>query len=208
MNEALCSILCSEDEWLFDSDGKTIKFNKDGTGELSCRCNFSYWIFVEILWKNVKPPQDRSAFNPKGTNAAGQVLGQLDVEITLTRELPQSARRWAETHPDTAASMNRNLIDDAYKPKIFTITVVKGNFVEPCWVGDRSMDRQRYSYRLLFDKSPYSPRSEWRKPEGGPDDGRFWEIVDFVGRASPDSAKRQNPMNDPSASGWNSCIVS
>ena len=36
MNEALCSILSGEDEWCFDTDGRSVKFNKDGTGEV-CR---------------------------------------------------------------------------------------------------------------------------------------------------------------------------
>ena len=36
MNEALCSILSGEDEWCFDTEGRSIKFNKDGTGEV-CR---------------------------------------------------------------------------------------------------------------------------------------------------------------------------
>lgn len=34
MNEALCSILTEEDEWCFDAEGRSIKFNKDGTGEV------------------------------------------------------------------------------------------------------------------------------------------------------------------------------
>lgn len=38
MNEALCSILTGEGEWAFDFDGKYIKFNDDGTGEV-CSCN-------------------------------------------------------------------------------------------------------------------------------------------------------------------------
>ena len=35
MNEALCSILCGEDRWNFHmEDNRSIKFNKDGTGEV------------------------------------------------------------------------------------------------------------------------------------------------------------------------------
>ena len=37
MNEALCSILCGEEEWRYcDQVMRLIKFNKDGTGEV---CN-------------------------------------------------------------------------------------------------------------------------------------------------------------------------
>lgn len=34
MNEALCSILCGEEEWWYDQDGRSISFNSDGTGEV------------------------------------------------------------------------------------------------------------------------------------------------------------------------------
>ena len=34
MNEALCSILCNEPEWSFDTDGRSLKFDEDGTGEV------------------------------------------------------------------------------------------------------------------------------------------------------------------------------
>jgi hypothetical protein len=36
INEALCSILSREDEWCLDKEGRSIKFNEDGTGEV-CR---------------------------------------------------------------------------------------------------------------------------------------------------------------------------
>jgi hypothetical protein len=36
MNEALCSFFPREDEWCFDTEGRSIKFNEDGTGEV-CR---------------------------------------------------------------------------------------------------------------------------------------------------------------------------
>lgn len=34
MNEALCSILTSQEEWTFDFEGRYIKFREDGTGEV------------------------------------------------------------------------------------------------------------------------------------------------------------------------------
>ena len=36
MDEALCSILSGEYEWIYHEEGISIKFNKDGTGEV-CR---------------------------------------------------------------------------------------------------------------------------------------------------------------------------
>lgn len=40
MNEALCSILYGEDEWYYHAEGRHIKFNKDGTGEVSISLSF------------------------------------------------------------------------------------------------------------------------------------------------------------------------
>lgn len=34
MSESLRAILTGEDEWCFDTEGRSIKFNEDGTGEV------------------------------------------------------------------------------------------------------------------------------------------------------------------------------
>ncbi|KAI0450202.1 hypothetical protein F5B21DRAFT_491615 [Xylaria acuta] len=217
MNEALCSILSGEEDWHFDSEGRSIRFNKDGTGELECRCNLNFWILAELEWKSIQPPGNESgrtsaspghATTTKNDSSQPKLLGQIDLEITLTRRLAGRAHRWAEAHPSNAEHMNKNLTDDAYRTKSYTVRIERGNFIQPCYIGDQNLDTPRYSLRLLFDKSPYPPRSEWESPQGAPDEGRFWDHVEFVGRAAPDSARRQTPMNDPSASSWNSCIVS
>ncbi|KAI3340806.1 hypothetical protein F4824DRAFT_401190 [Ustulina deusta] len=217
MNDALSSILCGEEDWHFDSEGRSIRFNKDGTGELECRCNLNFWILVELEWKSLHPqnkePGPRSASLDQTTttkSGSGQpeLLGQLGLEITLTKRLAGRARSWAEEHPSNAELLNKNLTDDAYRTKSYTVRIERGNFIQPCYIGSQNSDTPRYSLRLLFDKSPYPPRSEWVDPEGAPDQGRFWDHVEFVGRAAPDRARRQKPMNDPSASSWNSCIVS
>ncbi|RWA08862.1 hypothetical protein EKO27_g6228 [Xylaria grammica] len=217
MNEALCSILSSDEDWHFHSDGRSIRFNGDGTGELTCRCNLNFWILAEFEWKSIRPQHNEphrapasSGYTPTTKNNGNrpELLGQLDLEITLTRRLAARARRWAEEHPSNAKHMNQSLADDAYRTKLYTIRVERGNFIEPCYVGYKNSDAKRYSFRLLFDKSPYPPRSEWLSPQGGPNDGCFWDHVEFVGRAAPDSARRQRPMNDPSISERNSCAVS
>jgi len=236
MDEALCSILCSEEDWYWDWDGRSIRFNADGTGEvcmllkialglitnvqkLQCRSNLSYWILAEFEWRTIQRQDSASSQIPAGPaptvsakNRAGQpqLLGRLDLEITLTKKLARRARAhpWAEMHPENAANMNGFLADDACRPKSYAVRIERGNFIQPSYIGSQNLDIQRYSLRLLFDRSPYPPRSEWKDSQRGPDDGRFWEHVEFVGRAAPDSARRQIPMNDPSVSSWNSCAVS
>ncbi|TGJ87995.1 hypothetical protein E0Z10_g718 [Xylaria hypoxylon] len=217
MNEALCSILSGEEDWHFDEEGRSIRFNKDGTGELECRCNLNYWILAELEWKSVKPQDTESSptlgssdqtTTVKNDSSQPELLGKLDLEMTLTRRLAGRARRWAELHPENEKYMNQSLTDDAYWTKSYTVRIERGNFIQPCYIGHQSSDTQRYSVRLLFDKSPYPPRPEWKNPQGGPDEGQFWDHVEFVGRAAPDSARRQRPMNGPTASSWNNCVVS
>ena len=112
MNEALCSILCKEDEWCFDAEGRSIKFNEDGTGEvcmpipvplrwsltawkLWCKCNLNYWICAELEWKSVKPldrvepPCQIVGIAAATRNKTPRLLGELRLEITLTKRLPR-----------------------------------------------------------------------------------------------------------------------
>ncbi|KAI1137503.1 hypothetical protein F5Y05DRAFT_414062 [Hypoxylon sp. FL0543] len=205
MNEALCSILSGEKEWYFDTEGRYIKFNQDGTGELWCRCNFNHWIVAHIEWKSIATPRDlndaaRTTRNTKGP----QLLGQLNLEITLTKRPPD----WVKStilHNTT----ERCLTEDAFRSRTYTVKIEKGDFMLPCCIGyGSSSDQPRYALRLLFDISPYPPRSEWRKPEMGPDDCQFWDHREFVGRPAPDLRKRRRAMNDVSSSGWGECIVS
>ncbi|KAI0202314.1 hypothetical protein F4808DRAFT_449720 [Astrocystis sublimbata] len=210
---ALSFILSLEEEWHFDADGKSIRFNEDGTGELECRCNLNYWILAEFEWKDHPSPGSAVTQSDAPTkNAINQpkLLRQDDIEITLTKRIPKSARRWAEANPSGAESMNKNLTDGAYRPKTYTVRLERGNFIQPAYIGSQNKDMPRYELRLLFDKSPYPPRSEWKDPEGASDEGQFWDIVEFVGcpAKDADAAKRSAPMNDPSVSSWNSCVIS
>lgn len=101
-----------------------------------------------------------------------------------------------------------SLSDDAFRPKSFTIRIEKGDFTEPIWVGSKDSYRPRYEIRLLFDKSPYPPRAEWKKPEGGPDSNNFWDNIEFVGRRAEELDNKRTAMNDVTPTGWGSCVVS
>ena len=100
-----------------------------------------------------------------------------------------------------------SLTDDAFRPKSYTVRIERGNFIEPCCIGYSSSESPRFALRLLFDKSPYPPRSEWKEPEGGPDGGQFWNHVEFVSRNSPDLIDKRKAMNDVSTGEWNNCII-
>ncbi|OTA58800.1 hypothetical protein K449DRAFT_467015 [Hypoxylon sp. EC38] len=214
MNEALGSIISGEKEWYYDTEGRYIKFNADGTGELWCRCNFNYWIAADLEWKSIGSPRESGQMieTPNQvTNAAAhnkegpQLFGQLDIELTLTKQLP----RWVQSSILSKSTMvnEHSLTDDAYRPKTFTIRIEKGNFVAPCIVGYPGSGMPRFALRLVFDKSPYPPRSEWKEPGRGAYGGQFWDHLEFVGRPSPDLEKGGRAMKDISSRGWNECVL-
>ncbi|KAI1388058.1 uncharacterized protein F4822DRAFT_301113 [Hypoxylon trugodes] len=225
MNEALCSILCAQDEWYYDSEGRYIKFNNDGTGEvcrfspilyiyiwesvnnnykLWCRCNFNYWIAAVLEWKRIDSPRDPTEVAGVAQNRGPQLLGQLNLEIALVKRLP----KWVEASILSKSTLINefSLMDVAFQPKTYTVRIEKGNFIEPCSINCGNWNGWRYELRLLFDKSPYPPRCQWKQPEGGPDGGQFWDHREFVGRHLEDLPTGGRAMNDISP--WNGCIVS
>ncbi len=167
-----------------------------------------YFIAVEIEWKSLPPPPpDPVAETAQAIWTRGpQLLGRLNLEITLTKRLapvlPPSLMR------QNTVINEHGLSDDAFQAKSFKATIEKGNFTEPSWAGSGSSNRPRYALRLLFDRSPYPLREEWKKPEGGPDSNLFWENREFVGRCSPELEGKGTAMNDVAPAGWGSCVVS
>lgn len=73
------------------------------------------------------------------------------------------------------------LTEDAFRPKRYHIRLEKGKFRTPY---DRVVDpyTPTFTLRLVFDKSPYPAREEWREAQGAPDQMRFWEWDTFCGR--------------------------
>jgi len=208
MNEALCSILTGESEWVYHSEGKSIKFKEDGTGELWCCKDGHFWIAAELEWKSIETSENTNEATTTVQKTGGpQLLGQLNLAITLIKRLP----RQLDSQPGARDYVlnERGLTDEAFQLKKYTISIEKGNFIEPCYIGSSAskLDRSRYELRLLFDRSPYPPRSEWIRPEGGPDSNQFWNIIEFVGRESSE-LKRGRAMNDNAGEGWSSCTVS
>ncbi|PSR81351.1 hypothetical protein BD289DRAFT_393570 [Coniella lustricola] len=208
MDEALESILTKEGAWVFHSGGKSIEFNKDGSGELWCCEDAHFWIAMVFEWthcEKIEPRGEQTAMKNVQKKGGPRTLGTLELVVTVKPQLPEKLDR----QPGARAHVlnERGLTEDAFQPKRFTITVEQGNFVEPCYVGESSSFSSRYAFRLVFDKSPYPPRSEWKSPEGGPDSAQFWNITEFVGRQS-DELKRGRAMNDVAAGGsWNYCQI-
>lgn len=178
--------------------------------KLWARAEFCYFILAGLEWKSTKLPDRHEApdHQPADSEHAAdqnkkrspQVLGQLTLEITLLKGLPLRHR---ESILSRSTLINENnLTDAAFHPKLYTIRVEKGNFAEPACVEYKVPPRIRYALRLIFDKSPYPPRSEWKKPDGGPDSNHLWDDKEFVGRPSDELKKRGRPMNAGPVEGW------
>lgn len=158
-------------------------------------------------------PEPASIWSAKSWRKQPQVLGKLDLEITLERSLAKTLA--GERMLATFAHMNeRRLSDAACRPKSFRVTVEKGNFVPTTHVGiDRSIGKQlelRYGLRLVFDRTLAPPWEEFTDPnEWIVSDGGWWRITDYVARQLPKSEYSSPAMND---SAWDyyvrSCVVS
>lgn len=105
--------------------------------KLWCRIEFSYWIAADLTWKSIKPPDERNQIGqietaPNQRNSP-RLLGQLVLEITLAKSLPEWVR---DSILSKSTIINElGLTDDAFQPKLYTIRIEKGNFIEPWCVG-------------------------------------------------------------------------
>ncbi|KAK7750876.1 hypothetical protein SLS62_007139 [Diatrype stigma] len=148
-----------------------------------------------------EPPSSKLARTVAAVAAAQdgespQLPGQLDPELTLAKRLP---RPGITLHPSVQHQGRRALAsaDVVFRPKTYTVRVATGNSLEHCDVGHHpSPVGPRFAFRLLFDRPPYPPRSQWRGAWGAPDGGQVWDHAEFVSGASSELARELTAMND------------
>lgn len=185
------------------------------SSKLWCRCNFNFWIASDLIWKSIPFHRTESLDDAlAGTQSSSiigskvpQTLGEVKLEINLLKGLPHHMR---DSIPTKHTAINElGLTDDAFRPKLYSIRIEKGNFKTPSYIGYEEPFWPRCELRLLFDVSPYPPEHEWRDPSRGASDCPFWAHKEFVARELSDAAKKVGPMNEHfSRSSWNACIVS
>jgi hypothetical protein len=77
------------------------------------------------------------------------------------------------------------LLDGAFQPKSFTVRIEQGNFAPPGHINDIFTRKKGYTKRLVFDKPPYPPESEWKeswREDWAVDKGHnWWDYNEFVG---------------------------
>lgn len=126
--------------------------------QLFCGVEFSSLIACQIDWKLLTKPED----------VAAELPADIDISLTLTKRRPES-----DQDPEVPQV---NLEDEAYQEKTFHLRLEKGSFEVP---GRTTyFYTPVYTYRLLWDVSPYPPLEEWsyKAPAEG---GEYWERKDF-----------------------------
>ena len=211
MSDVLRSILCGEDYWYWDPHGGcTIKFNKDGTGEVNrtthsssletswtvykllCAAELLLWIAAEFEWKlqNIESLDQtvdlRNVIDDARKNHP-RLIGRFTIELTLSKRCFPRLRQSVQ-----GRQFNESLlIDDAFLPKAYTITLEKGFFKTPYDVIENEYT-QRYALRLVWEPSPYPPREEWKGAQASVEAHKFWEHKIFCGRSSEELRKLAN----------------
>ncbi|KXL51596.1 MAG: hypothetical protein FE78DRAFT_26351 [Acidomyces sp. 'richmondensis'] len=201
MDNVLLSALCDYGSWDFHPySSQSIKFDRDGIGELSCMAQLSYAFAVNMDWKILPQSEPEEPVEPSETaieeDRKPQVLGRAKLEITLNATLAKSLQ--AREPSKFAAANERHLSEAAFTPRTFTIIVERGNFMPKPLVGIAEGDfRHRYGLRLLFDKSPFPSREGFKTPDKSPVSGfKFDEMDMFVASRLPQSETREKAMND------------
>ncbi|KAH6681491.1 hypothetical protein B0J14DRAFT_576510 [Halenospora varia] len=190
-SHTLLSILCS-DRWRWDSAGySAIVFNADHTGELKCASDNSYFMGAKFEWK-AKDPNTR-CWQATSTDLS-QLQCQFAIEITLQKQDNEGTCESVQTDPAYAFLphlQTSRLTDDAFLPKTYTLRLEKGRFTTQCdrlyggktWYGAKKLHPWAtwFSFKLIFDPSPYPPRKQWKdtKTSSVPGDTHFWEWNEF-----------------------------
>ncbi|KAK7756301.1 hypothetical protein SLS62_001527 [Diatrype stigma] len=200
--ETLATVLC-EDRWQMDSERRSyITFRPDGTGDIVLRRDIPVFICAVIEWRAVTPSSldsvnllDLNKLDADGSASLppSVVASEFEIEITMTKRRPAS---WG-TKVEKMHINEEQLTEDAFAPKRYRVALEKGEFRSredlarfggdgagsgsgapkpmPGWA-------DKFALRLVFDKSPYPPREEWKEPGGMPDANRPWEWREFCGR--------------------------
>ncbi|KAM3477094.1 hypothetical protein MY8738_006589 [Beauveria namnaoensis] len=188
MTQTTAAILSSVPAWYFDSEGRYIIFREDGTGELWCACNFNYWIAADFEWKiadnSVSAAADAQVGGSLAAASADDVenSSQLHIQMTLTKRLPESAQTSVLTKSTLVNEFS--LTDEAFKTKTYMVRVEKGRFIQPSRARYANESSNNFDMRLVFNPSPYPPKSAWKSLEGGVEDGQFWNHTHFVASSS------------------------
>ncbi|KAJ5162103.1 hypothetical protein N7492_007495 [Penicillium capsulatum] len=180
------SLLCREN-WYWDSNKESyIRFNEDGTGQLVARRELSIFIAACFTWEAQSPGRLSNVIDiglERRPNTG--LLDVLDVKVELSKLRVQEAARIDIDR----YKINECLLQEAaFSSSRHTVRLEKGTFMT---VDDTMVARELpfncyYSYRLLFEPSPFPPRHLWKeKAVRALEKLQFWEWRQFVAGKLP-----------------------
>ncbi|KAI1502510.1 hypothetical protein F5X99DRAFT_378924 [Biscogniauxia marginata] len=172
MEDTVLSVLCDK-LWAKDADaGCSMKFRKDGTGDILCARELSVFIDSEFEWKL----QQGSASLSRAMDASQDSSAELHIELTITKR--PSTSRIERLGADAYKFDDDFFSDEVFLPKSYTVRLEKGRI---------SVNSSGYTWwyglRLVFDKSPYPPPELWNKRRGAAEGNLFHERIDFYAEA-------------------------
>jgi hypothetical protein len=154
------------------------------------------WKAIESLYHDKTP-----VASPINSSEEPQLLGQLTLEITLTKRPPQYVG--FQLPFGSPIANEGSLKDDVFQPKLFTVRIEQGNFIIPVRIGKRQSELARANgpnrffdlrsaIRIVFDPSPYPPANGWKDP------GRTYHYCEreFTGQFVKKLQGKGRAMND------------
>jgi hypothetical protein len=145
------------------------------SAKLSAGAEFHWAILAEFEWKaTATTPLNQMSKDSKSPH----LITQVNMEITLTKHKNPARNEKLE-------SKHIHVTDDALRPKSFNIRIEDGNFALPEDVLYNGPNVETpYTKRLVFDKSPYPPESEWKESwleDWKESEGtNYWDEKEFV----------------------------
>lgn len=126
--------------------------------QLFCGVEFNSLIACQIDWK----------LHTKTEDVATELPADIEISLSLTKRRPES-----DGDPEVQQDI---LNDEAYREKTYHLRLEKGSFEVP--KRTTYFYTPVYTYRLLWDVSPYPPLEEWsyQDPAEG---GKYYERKDF-----------------------------
>jgi len=177
MDDSLLSILCDRGIWRVGSE-TWILFKKDNTGKISSGAELLWAILADFEWKctAVSSPADR--VQASGDTGSPHLLRKFDLEITITKHVHRDPKMEVQAG-------QINVTDDALRSRSFSVRLEEGNFPLPdTFAYDGPGVETPYTKRLVFDKSPYPPESQWndywRESYTEPEGFNCWDQKIFV----------------------------
>lgn len=165
--------------WSWGGAGENrIQFNADGTGSLYCGAGFTRLIAANFFWTTPDRQQleksiDMSIKRESRTTVA---MAELHMQITLTTARPPGH--------DFSMLNEYHVRETAFGSKNFTVRIEKGAFLEQ---QHKRLARgsipplARYSWRLVFDKSPMPPYGDWKEESlRYVEYAQLWDCTEFV----------------------------